>query len=208
VRRARVVIVGGPGEEALVDEVAAAGVDMVSAAAPLREVAALLAAVTIVVANDSGLMHVASAVGTPALGIFGPTSEWLWGPTHPYAGGVRARGADPRTALAALGCDEVERAFVALARRVAGEPPLSPHRRIVASPTLERTHAGDAIEWRGRAVVTVAASADDDPVAAVVSACGAAPSWAELAEAHDRELLVALLAAEVIVPAWAAEGLR
>jgi hypothetical protein len=203
-RGARVVVVGGPGEDELVAKLGA-GADVVSASAPLREVAALLAAVTIVVANDSGLMHVASAVGTPTLGIFGPTSERLWGPTHPYAAGVRARGADPKTALDALTVDEVERAFVALARQVAGEPPLLASRRIVASPALERIVTPDAIEWRGRAVVTVTG---DDPIAPIVAACAGAPTWAQLAADFDRDLLATLLAAEVIVPLWSVRALR
>src|SRR6185503_13933680 len=103
---------------------------------------------------------------TPSLGIFGPTSERLWGPTHPYAAGVRARGAEPTKALAALTPDEVERAFVGLARKVAGEPPLAPSTRIVPSPRLTRADAGGAVEWRGRAVVTVRGA--DDPIAPVV----------------------------------------
>ena len=33
-----------------------------------------------VLANDSGPMHIASAVGTPVLGLFGPTDPKLQGP--------------------------------------------------------------------------------------------------------------------------------
>jgi ADP-heptose:LPS heptosyltransferase len=44
----------------------------------LRETAELLAAAGVVVANDSGLAHVAAAVGTPTVMLFGPTSDaWL-----------------------------------------------------------------------------------------------------------------------------------
>ena len=35
--------------------------------------------------NDSGLLHVAAAIGTPAIGIFGPTSPWHWAPLNPLA---------------------------------------------------------------------------------------------------------------------------
>jgi hypothetical protein len=199
-RGARVILVGGPGEGKILDELRPVGAELVSAAAPLREVAALLAAATMMIANDSGLMHIASAVGTPTLGIFGPTSERLWGPTHVFAGGVRSRGVDAGGALAALGTDDVERAVLGLARKVAGEPPLAPGRRIIASPRLERVTSGETTEWRGRAVV---ATTGADPIAPIVEACSTAPTWTELAATHDQDLLAALLAAEVIVPTWA-----
>jgi len=35
--------------------------------------------------NDSGLLHVAAAMGTPSIGIFGPTSPWHWAPLNPLA---------------------------------------------------------------------------------------------------------------------------
>ena len=37
------------------------------------------------VSNDSGLVHVAAAMGTPTVGIFGPTSPWHWAPLNPLA---------------------------------------------------------------------------------------------------------------------------
>jgi ADP-heptose:LPS heptosyltransferase len=40
----------------------------------LRELAAMFSACTASVCNDSGLMHLSAAVGTPTLGIFGPTA--------------------------------------------------------------------------------------------------------------------------------------
>jgi heptosyltransferase-2 len=45
--------------------------------------AAGLAAVDLLVACDSGPVHLAGAVGTPALAVFGPTSEERWGPRPP-----------------------------------------------------------------------------------------------------------------------------
>ncbi len=50
----------------------------------LRETAELLASGGLVVANDSGLAHVAAAVGTPTLMLFGPTSDTVLGrlPKH------------------------------------------------------------------------------------------------------------------------------
>lgn len=45
--------------------------------APLPEIAALLSTCRLTVTNDSGLMHISSAVGTPTAAVFGPTHEQL-----------------------------------------------------------------------------------------------------------------------------------
>ncbi len=50
----------------------------------LRESASLLAACSVLVSGDSGPMHLASAVGTPVVGLFGPTTrEWGFFPSGP-----------------------------------------------------------------------------------------------------------------------------
>lgn len=50
----------------------------------LRESAALLAACSALVSGDSGPMHLATAVGTPVIGLFGPTTrEWGFFPSGP-----------------------------------------------------------------------------------------------------------------------------
>ena len=51
----------------------------------LPEVAACLARCTLFVGNDSGLMHLAAAAGTPTLGLFGPTSAAEYAPAGPRA---------------------------------------------------------------------------------------------------------------------------
>lgn len=68
---AHVLVIGGPGEEAL-----ATGIANDSGATPvtgldLRELAALLATCDAFVGPDSGPLHVSVAVGTPTVGIFG-----------------------------------------------------------------------------------------------------------------------------------------
>jgi ADP-heptose:LPS heptosyltransferase len=56
----------------------------------LRETAEMLASAGVVVANDSGLGHVAAAVGTPTLMIFGPTPHATLGRFPPNVRIVRA----------------------------------------------------------------------------------------------------------------------
>src|SRR2546427_10442759 len=52
---------------------------------PLRQLAAILSLLRVYVANDSGPMHIAAAVGTKTVGIFGPGEENIWFPyTPPY----------------------------------------------------------------------------------------------------------------------------
>jgi ADP-heptose:LPS heptosyltransferase len=50
----------------------------------MRESAALLAGCSALVSGDSGPMHLATAVGTPGIGLFGPTTrEWGFFPSGP-----------------------------------------------------------------------------------------------------------------------------
>ena len=51
----------------------------------LRNAILALAAADAAVTNDSGLMHVSAAIGTPTVAIFGPTSPWHWKPLNPIA---------------------------------------------------------------------------------------------------------------------------
>ena len=71
-----VVIVGGTEDRGLAESVAAAAPGRAYVAAgelPLRVTAALLERARVLVTNDSAPLHFASAVGTPAVAIFGPT---------------------------------------------------------------------------------------------------------------------------------------
>jgi lipopolysaccharide heptosyltransferase II len=72
----RIVIVGGPEDQALAAELARTAPERVHVAAgalPLRASAALLARAALLVTNDSAPLHLASAVGTRVVAIFGPT---------------------------------------------------------------------------------------------------------------------------------------
>jgi heptosyltransferase-2 len=79
-------VLGGPGETPIAAEIGA-GSDRVHdlTGADLRNAILALAAADVAVSNDSGLLHVAAALGTPSIGIFGPTSPWHWAPLNPLA---------------------------------------------------------------------------------------------------------------------------
>jgi heptosyltransferase-2 len=59
-----------------------------------------MAAADIAVTNDSGLMHVSAAIGTPTVAIFGPTSPWHWKPLNPIAAILEPMGDDDARARA------------------------------------------------------------------------------------------------------------
>jgi heptosyltransferase-2 len=83
-------VLGGPNEVPIAREIAAAGGPAVRdlAGRALREAILALAAADTAVANDSGLMHVAAAAGTPPVGLYGPTDPHLYEPLNPVAAQV------------------------------------------------------------------------------------------------------------------------
>ena len=56
---------------------------------PLPVAAACIEQCALYVGNDSGLMHIAAATGTPTLGLFGPSPETRYGPWGPHCASVR-----------------------------------------------------------------------------------------------------------------------
>jgi heptosyltransferase-2 len=83
-------VVGGPGEKAMAAEIVAAGGPRVRdlTGTDLRNGILAVAAAEVAISNDSGLMHIAAAAGTPTMGIFGPTSPYLWAPLNGLAATV------------------------------------------------------------------------------------------------------------------------
>jgi ADP-heptose:LPS heptosyltransferase len=63
--------------------------------------------------NDTGLMHVAGAVGVPTVALFGPTEPELWAPLREDLVALRAPGGD----LASLSVDRVWEALGGLPGR-------------------------------------------------------------------------------------------
>ncbi|MBS0660955.1 MAG: glycosyltransferase family 9 protein [Verrucomicrobia bacterium] len=93
----RLLVLGGEADEAALAEVVAglppARVQM-AAHRPLLEVAGLLAACERFLGHDSGLGHLAAALGRPALQLFGPSDATVWAPPQPRAHCLRAPGGD------------------------------------------------------------------------------------------------------------------
>lgn len=73
----------------------------------IPDVARLLSAAQAYVGNDSGITHLAAAVGAPTLALFGPTDPAQWGPRGDHVQVLRAE----RGELDALSVDDVARAF-------------------------------------------------------------------------------------------------
>ena len=85
-------VVGGPGEKDIAGDItrrAPQARDLTGT--DLRNAILALASADVAISNDSGLLHVAAALGTPAVGIFGPTSPWHWAPLNPIAAVIEAR---------------------------------------------------------------------------------------------------------------------
>lgn len=79
-----VILTGSTGEAGLARRIAAgAGLDpdcAVAGTTDLLDLAALVAAAATVLCGDTGVAHLATALGTPSVLLFGPTSPHRWGP--------------------------------------------------------------------------------------------------------------------------------
>jgi heptosyltransferase-2 len=131
---ASVWVLGGPNETASAGQIAetgGAGVrDLTSN--DLRNAILAMAAADVSVTNDSGLMHISAAIGTPTVAIFGPTSPWHWKPLNPVAAILEPSGDDAARQRARTGGNDavahhrtddvaVERVLAAV-RGVLGRP--------------------------------------------------------------------------------------
>jgi heptosyltransferase I len=78
----RSAVLWGPGEAPLAEAVVAASEGTAVAAPPttLGELVALLRAARLVLSGDTGPLHLAAALGTPVVGLFGPTDPERNGP--------------------------------------------------------------------------------------------------------------------------------
>jgi heptosyltransferase-2 len=91
---ASIWVLGGPSEKPIAKQIADAGGARVRdlTSNDLRNAILALAAADVSITNDSGLMHVSAAIGTPTVAIFGPTSPWHQKPLNPLAAIIEPPG--------------------------------------------------------------------------------------------------------------------
>jgi len=112
-------------ERTMADEVAAASAGWAHVASPttLREVAALCRRARLFIGSDTGPLHLAEAVGTPCVGLYGPWSAACHGPYGPkhialqkmfFEGSTRARRTAPSILMESItvemvceACDQI-----------------------------------------------------------------------------------------------------
>lgn len=101
---AKIILVWGPGEQPVAESIRGKMKQpaLVAPATTLKQLAALLKQCSIVISNDTSPMHISAAVGTPTVGVFGPTKPRLQGPWGPKNVTVQ------KTDLPCLGCRKTD----------------------------------------------------------------------------------------------------
>ncbi len=134
---ARAAVFGGPGEaeRAMAGPVLAGlpegSADLVGRLG-VPEAAAALGRCALFVGNDSGLMHLAAAVGTPTLGLFGPTPAEEYGPVGRRAAAVLAPA--PVGELGEMAALPVAEVLAAARRLLSAQPPRGADPAATATP--------------------------------------------------------------------------
>ncbi len=90
-----VFVLGGPNERPLAREIVGDTRARDLTGGDIRDAVLALAAAAAAVSNDSGLLHVAAALGTPSIGIFGPMTAALWAPLNPLSAAIEIAGVLP-----------------------------------------------------------------------------------------------------------------
>jgi ADP-heptose:LPS heptosyltransferase len=153
-----VALTGDATEADLATEVARrAGLDddtVLAGRTDLLELAAIVAGAERVVCGDTGVAHVASAMGTPSVVLFGPTSPARWGPpaTGPHLALWKGRTGDPHAdqadpGLLAISVDDVLETLASLPERLPERPPERPPERHRVDPQPKEV-TGLAPWWR------------------------------------------------------------
>jgi heptosyltransferase-1 len=131
-----VVLVGAPADRTVVDEVIGRmrrpPVDLCGKTG-LKDLIALFRRLRVVITNDSGPMHLAAALGTPVVAVFGPTDPARTGPYGPghvvLQSGIpcspclrrRCLNAVRMECLTAIGPDQVTQKALELIRGSSGD---------------------------------------------------------------------------------------
>lgn len=130
----RSVVLWGPGERELAEAIVAQanGAAVLSPATRIADIMALAREAALMVSGDTGPTHIAAAVSTPIVGIFGPTRPERNGPWHPADVTVsradvcqchhRRQCRAPHWCLLDVQVDDV---LSAVERRLAVAPPLA-----------------------------------------------------------------------------------
>lgn len=71
----RLVVLGGPEDRGIAQQLTDGGAESAAGECSLQETGALLARARVLVSGDTGVMHMATGVGTPVVALFGPTVE-------------------------------------------------------------------------------------------------------------------------------------
>jgi exopolysaccharide biosynthesis WecB/TagA/CpsF family protein len=91
---ADIVLVGGKGDDsAAVKALMKSPASDFTGQTTLPQLAGLLSTCDLFIGADSGVMHIAAAVGVPVVAIFGPTNPDAWGPWNPPGQSVIVRSA-------------------------------------------------------------------------------------------------------------------
>lgn len=137
----RVILTAGPGEEDVAREVASdldPGLMLLGLTIP--QLAELIRGADLYVGNDSGPMHLAAAVGTPVVAVWGSSSATQWRPwqvpqrvvQNPFdcnpCAGYRCHVASTPLCIESVRVEQVADAAVSLARQTGRMPETGAHR--------------------------------------------------------------------------------
>jgi lipopolysaccharide heptosyltransferase II len=111
--RCRVVLIGGPADRVWIDQIRRSSGESLAVyqAADLRQAAALMSQLHVMVCNNSGPLHLAAAFDVPTVSFMGPTNAARWWPVGPMHRVLRVpdlnclgceRGVCPRGTLECL----------------------------------------------------------------------------------------------------------
>jgi N-acetylglucosaminyldiphosphoundecaprenol N-acetyl-beta-D-mannosaminyltransferase len=154
---AQIVLVGSEYDNGLQVKTAMQNPDAVvdlTGKTSLAELAGVLRQADLFIGADSGVMHIASAVGVPIVTVFGPSNHAAWGPWTPHSPSAIMRsaplcspcsyvghevaqrdGCAARTCMVMVEADQVKQAACALLR---GEPPPPVRQRRPTQPAFSR----------------------------------------------------------------------